>query len=130
MHYNFLRVPPSFWTLIRPALNLAALGLPIYGYTLLVSALDQVRWRPTMIGSVLTLAGFIAWVISVIPVLAEVHLEGLSRADLDLQALQPRRGGRRATSLGFNIAVLAGIGAACIVLAFVGFARRDLPANG
>ena len=61
--------PPDSGTLVQPAFNLAALGLPIYGYTLLVSALDQVRWRPTMIGSVLTLAGFIAWVISVIPVL-------------------------------------------------------------
>ena len=34
-HYNFLRVPIDFWTLVKPALNLAALGLPIYGYTLL-----------------------------------------------------------------------------------------------
>ena len=82
MHYNYLRVPPSFWTLVQPALNLAALGLPIYGYTLLVSALDQVRWRPTMIGSVLTLAGFIAWVIAMIPVLRKyswrVYLERVS----------------------------------------------------
>jgi len=37
-HYNFLRVPIEFSTLLKPALNLAALGLPIYGYTLLVSA--------------------------------------------------------------------------------------------
>ena len=82
VRYNFLRQPPAFSTLIRPALNLAALGLPIYGYTLLVSALDHVRWRPTMIGSVLTLAGFIAWVISVIPVMQKytwkVWLERIS----------------------------------------------------
>ena len=130
VHYNFLRVPPSFWTLVQPALNLAALGLPIYGYTLLVSALDQVRWRPTMIGSVLTLAGFIAWVIAMIPVLRKyswrVYLERISIFKLynPVDAVSARE------VLSFNMAVLAAIAAACIALAFVGFARRDLPANG
>ena len=51
---------PAPWAMLRPAINLAALGLPIYGYTLLASALDHVRWRATLIGSVLTLAGFVA----------------------------------------------------------------------
>ena len=68
-HYNVLRVPPSFGTLFSPAVNLAVLGMPIYGYTLVVSAVDHVRWRATMVGSILTLLGFIAWVISMIPVL-------------------------------------------------------------
>src|SRR4029077_14192112 len=71
LRYNFLREPPTAWTLLRPALNLAALGLPIYGYTLLASAMDHVRWRPTSIGSVLTLGGFIAYVVSMIPVLQD-----------------------------------------------------------
>jgi hypothetical protein len=35
-----------------------------------------------------------------------------------------------AEKLGFHIEVLAGIAATCIVLALVGFARRDLPATG
>jgi len=30
----------------------------------------------------------------------------------------------------FNLAVLAGIGAGCILLSFFAFIRRDLPANG
>ena len=130
MRYNFLRQPPAFSTLIRPAINLAALGLPIYGYTLLVSALDHVRWRSTMIGSILTLAGFIAWVISVIPVMQKytwkVWLERISIFKL----YNPVQAVAGDESLTFNIAVLAGIGAACIVLALVGFVRRDLPANG
>ena len=62
--------PPPFG-MLRPAVNLAALGLPIYGYTLLASALDYVRWRATLIGSVLTLIGFVALVISLIPILKE-----------------------------------------------------------
>jgi ABC-2 type transport system permease protein len=130
VQYNVLRQPPAFSTLIRPAINLAALGLPIYGYTLLGSALDHVRWRSTMIGSVLTLAGFIAWVISVIPVMQryswKVWLERISIFKL-YNPVEAVSGGE---SLTFNIAVLASIGAACIILAFLGFARRDLPANG
>jgi ABC-2 type transport system permease protein len=129
LNFNHLRVPPSFSTLFRPALNLAALGLPVYGYTLLVSSLDQVRWRPTMIGSVLTLLGFIAWVVSMIPVLRDyswrVWLERISIFKLynPVDAVGP------AEHLGRDLAILAGLGAAFIVLAFVGFIRRDLPAN-
>ncbi len=129
-HYNYLRVPIEFWTLLKPAINLAALGLPIYGYTLLISAVDQVRWRPTIVGSVVTLAGFIAWVVSVIPVLQKytwrVYLERVSIFKL----YNPVDDVSAAESLPFNLAVLAGIGAACILLAFIGFVRRDLPANG
>jgi ABC-2 type transport system permease protein len=130
VHYNFLRQPPTFPILFRPALNLAALGLPIYGYTLLVSAFDHVRWRPTMVGSVLTLAGFVAWVVSVIPVMQRyswrVWLERISIYKL----YNPVDAASGAESLWFNIGVLTAIGAGCIVLAFLGFARRDLPANG
>jgi ABC-2 type transport system permease protein len=130
VHFNYLRVPPSFWTLIQPALNLAALGLPIYGCTLLISAVDQVRCRPMMIGSVLTLASFIVWFIARIPVLHKyswrVYLEAISIFKLynPVDAVSARE------FLSFNLAVLAAIAAGCIVLAFVGFARRDLPANG
>lgn len=129
-YYNVLRVSPGFGILVRPAFNLAALGLPIYGYTLLASSLDQVRWRPMMIGSVLTLAGFIAWVISVIPVLQKYTWRTwLERVSI-FKLYNPVDAVSAAEHLGFNMAVLAGIGAGCIVLAFLGFIRRDLPANG
>jgi ABC-2 type transport system permease protein len=129
-HYNYLRVPIEFWTLVQPALNLAALGLPIYGYTLLVSAIDHVRWRATMIGSVLTLGGFIAWVVSVIQVLQKytwrVYLERISIFKL----YNPVDDVSTGDSLLFNLAVLAAIGAGSIVLSFLALIRRDLPANG
>jgi ABC-2 type transport system permease protein len=128
--FNVLRVPPSFWTLIHPAVGLSALGLPIYGYTLVVSAVDHVRWRATMVGSVLTLIGFIAWVVSVIPVLQKytwrVYLERISLFKL----YNPVDAVTAAESLAFNVGVLTSIGAACIALAFLGFLRRDLPTNG
>ena len=130
VQYNYLRIPPSFWTLIRPAVNLAFLGFPIYAYTLLVSSLDHVRWRPTMVGSVLTLAGFVAWVVSVVPVMQKytwkVWLERISIFKL----YNPVDAVNSAEQLGQNLAILAGIAAVCIVLAFIGFVHRDLPANG
>ena len=83
-----------------------------------------------MVGSVLTLAGFIAWVISVIPVMQKytwrVYLERISIFKL-YNPVDAVEGGE---SLSFNIGVLAAIGATCILLAFLAFNRRDLPANG
>jgi ABC-2 type transport system permease protein len=130
IRYNILREPPSFWTLAAPALNLAALGLPIYGYTLLASSLDHVRWRPTSIGSVLTLAGIIAYVVSVIPVLQDKPWRPwLERVSI-FKAYNPVELVTKGETLGFNLAILGGIGISCIVLAFFAFSVRDLPANG
>ena len=115
---------------MRPAFNLATLGLPIYGYTLLVSALDQVRWGPMMIGSVLTLGGFIAWVVSVIPVLQKYTWRTWLERISIFKLYNPVDAVTAAELLGRNIALLAAIGGGCILLAFLGFVRRDLPANG
>jgi len=130
VHYNSLRQPPDPWKMVRPAINLACLGLPIYGYTLLVSAHDHVRWRPTSIGSFLTLAGFIAFVVSLIPVIQKMSWKPwLDRISI-FKAYNPVELVTKGESFEFNVAILAGIGASCIVLAFLAFAFRDLPANG
>ncbi len=130
VRYNSLRVPPGAWTLIRPAANLAALGLPIYGYTLLASSIDNVRWRPTWIGSSLTLAGFIAYVIAMIPVFSEMWWKPwLERLSI-FRAYNPVELVAKGETFGTNLALLTGVGAPCIVLAFLIFAFRDLPANG
>jgi ABC-2 type transport system permease protein len=130
VRYNVLREPPSTWTFFRPAVNLAALGLPIFGYTLLASSVDHVWKRPMFIGSVLTLAGFIAWVVSLIPVLQSTSWRPwLERVSI-FKAYNPIEIVTKGESLQFNVAILAGIGAACISSAFVAFAVRDLPTNG
>jgi ABC-2 type transport system permease protein len=129
VRYNVFREPPDPRKLMRPALNLAALGLPIYGYTLLASALDQVRWRPTSVGSVLTLGGFIAYVVSLIPVLQNMSWRPwLERVSI-FKAYNPVELVTTGESLVFNVGILAGIGAACIALAYTAFALRDLPTN-
>ena len=130
VRYNVLLEPPTFATLVKPVLNLSALGLPIYGYTLLASALDQVRWRPTSIGSVLTLGGFIAYVISMIPVLQEMSWRPWLERISIFKAYNPVELVTTGETLQFNLAVLSGIGVSCIALAFVAFAVRDLPTNG
>lgn len=130
VRYNAFTDRPDPWKMLRPALNLACLGLPIYGYTLLASALDHVRWRATSVGSFLTLAGFIAFVVSLIPVLQDMSWKiWLERISI-FKAYNPVELVTRGESFEFNVAILAGIGASCILLAFVAFALRDLPANG
>jgi ABC-2 type transport system permease protein len=130
LHFNFLSEPPTPSILIRPALNLAALGLPIYGYTLLASALDHARWRPTSIGSVLTLGGMIAYVISMIPVFQDSTWKPwLERVSI-FKLYNPIELVADGNTFGFNLPVLAAIGTGFILLAFVAFAVRDLPTNG
>jgi len=128
--YNVLNAPPGFGALLTPALNLAALGLPIYGYTLFFSAIDHVRWRPTMFGSVLTLAGFIARVIAVIPVFKEMSWRPwVDRASI-FRLYNPVDAVTTRELYAFDVAMLCGLGAAFIALAYIIFAFRDLPANG
>lgn len=130
LRYNTFREPPDPWVLVRPAVNLAALGLPIYGYTLLASALDQVRWRPISFGSVLTLGGFIAYYVAMIPVLRNMGWKPWLERISIFKAYNPVELVTTGESLAFNVAILSGIGAACILLAFVAFSLRDLPTNG
>ena len=130
VHYNVLRERPAPWSMLRPAINLAALGLPIYGYTLLASALDHVRWRATLIGSVLTVAGFVALVVSLIPILQTMSWEPWVERISIFKAYNPIQAVTGGDTYHLHLAILAGIGAAGIMLAFLAFAVRDLPANG
>jgi len=130
VRYNALRVVPVAGSLIRPAVNLAALGLPIYGYTLLASSMDHVRWRSTWIGSCLTLAGLIANVIALQPVFADEWWKPWLQRFSIFAAYNPVEVVTKGETLAPNLAILAGIGAPCIILAFVVFAWRDIPANG
>jgi ABC-2 type transport system permease protein len=124
--YNPIQDPPSLALLLKPSANLAALGLSIYGYTLLCSTLDSVRWRPTLIASVVTLAGFIANVVANLPTLEDWKwLEKLSI----FKAFDPVEVVTKGQTLAFNLAILSGLGVAGVVLAFLAFSVRDLPSN-
>jgi ABC-2 type transport system permease protein len=130
VRYNILREPPTPGTFLPPAVNLGALGLPIYGYTLFFSSIDHVRWRPMSVGSVQTLAGVIAFIASLVPQLQKVSWKPwLDRVSI-FKAYNPVELVTKGETLGTNLAILGGIGISCIVVSFIAFAVRDLPANG
>jgi ABC-2 type transport system permease protein len=122
--------PPSVAALARPALNLAALGMVIYAYTILCSACDSVRWRPVMIGSVITLASFVVFVVVNLPVLADWSWKPLLQHMTIFRAYNPVDAVGKATHLAFNVCLLLGLSAGAIVPAFLAFQWRDLPASG
>ena len=124
--YNTLNDYPSAWRLCQPGLNLLAFGLAIYGYTLWCSTMDLVRWRPNLIASIATLAGFIAKVLSEIPSLEDYKwLEHLSI----FKAYNPTEVITRGETLAFNAGILGLVGGIGLVLGFACFLRRDLPAG-
>jgi ABC-2 type transport system permease protein len=130
VHYNVLRVRPAKWEMLYPAINLAALGLPIYGYSLLASAVDYVRWRAIMLASVLTLVGYIALIISLIPVLQSQPWEPYVEKISIFKAYNPVQAVSGGDTYQLHLAILVSIGTTCILAAFAAFAVRDLPANG
>jgi hypothetical protein len=111
-------------TLLRPATMLVTLGLAVYGYTLPLSALDSVRWRPGALAAAATLGGLIA--MSVAPQFEGYDwLEKLSVFD----AYAPVTVALKGEPLTFNSLVLLGVFVAGAVPAFWIFCRRDLPTN-
>jgi ABC-2 type transport system permease protein len=124
-HYNTLIEPATASTLTKPAMNLIAFGWAIFGYTFVLSTLDFYRWRPNLIGSVVTLAGFIALVLSDFPQLDMKWLEKVSI----FKAYDPVEAVTKGQNLGFNTGLLTLIGGIGVVLGFLIFSRRDLPAG-
>lgn len=128
-YYNVLKSPPTFGLLMKPAFNLAALTFPMYGYTLLFSSMDIVRWRAATAGSALTLAGFIARVIALIPVFKESWWRPWAEHASLFTLYDPVDAAVGRGHWGQDVSILLGLGAAFITLAFLAFAYRDLPAN-
>jgi ABC-2 type transport system permease protein len=125
-HWYPVETPPTWASLLRPAVNMAALGFAVYGYTLLLSAIDSVRWRPNLIASVLTLGGYVALVIANVPVLEDWRWLG----NLSIfKAYDPVSAAVTGEHLVRHTGILAGIGLGGVVLGFLGFLWRDLPAN-
>jgi len=120
--------PPTFLIWARPWSNLVALGLAIFGYTLLASTYDIFRWRATMTGSVLTILAVILLAIANFEVLAR-YRKAIEAASI-FKRYHPSSAALTGKGLGFNLGVLGMIAAACILLGFAIFCRRDLPASG
>jgi ABC-2 type transport system permease protein len=119
-----LKAPPSFWTLLKPATMVVTLGMAVYGYTLPFSALDVVRWRPTLAGAGITLTGLIAMTVS-------RQYEGYEWLDnlsvFNLYA--PVTVAMKGAPLAYNASVLLGVFATGAAASYWLFSRRDLPSN-
>jgi ABC-2 type transport system permease protein len=126
-HYNTLREPPTLLTLSKPALNLVALGWAIYGYTFMISTMDLVRWRPILIASVATLAGYMAHIVANTPLVSEDY-KWIDRLSI-FRACRLIEVATTGETLVFNVSILGAIGLAGIVIGFIAFSRRDLPAG-
>ncbi|MFO0907807.1 MAG: ABC transporter permease subunit [Isosphaeraceae bacterium] len=120
-----LKSPPSLLTLTRPSIIVISLGMAIYGYTLPFSAIDVVRWRPSLLSSAITLAGLVA--LSIAPQFPDYQklLENLSV----FQLYAPVTVALKVDPLAFNVAVLLLIFAIGLGVSYALFARRDLPSN-
>lgn len=124
--YNHVSDPPSAMALIKPAANLALVGVAIYGYALLCSSWDVVRWRPNLVASALTIAGYAAGVASTFPTLSD--WEWIGRFSV-FKAFDPVEVAVTGETFLRHAAGLGAVGVTGIVLAFVLFQSRDLPAN-
>jgi beta-exotoxin I transport system permease protein len=124
--YNSLESPPSLLSLSRPAFNLMALTWAIYGYAFMLSSGDIVRWRPTMIASIATLGMYVATVIASLPPFED--WKWLEKFTI-FTAYDPVEAIMKGESLAFNGGILLGIGSAGLVLGYLVFLRRDLPAG-
>jgi ABC-2 type transport system permease protein len=120
-----LKSPPGLRTLLRPAAMLVSLGLSVYGYTVPFSAVDVVRWRPTLAAATVTLGGLIS--MSVAP-FYETYEDLLKRLSV-FQAYAPVTVALKGEPLAYNATVLLAVFAAGLVVAYAAFLRRDIPSN-
>jgi ABC-2 type transport system permease protein len=121
-----LEAPPPWLSVLRPILNLDLLGVSVLGYTVMLSAVDSVRWRPTLISSGLTLVQFGALAVANQP--DWDSWRWLNHVTI-FSAFQPIEAAVVGEALFFNGALLGGIGLAGVVLGWIAFQYRDLPAN-
>jgi len=124
--YNYLESPPGVFTLSKPAFNLAALGLAVFAYTLMISAASSARWRPNLISSVVTLGGFIILVIAYMPSMD--HWRWIERLSI-FRAYTPVEVVSKGESLLYNTGLLGLIAVSCTLLGYLVFRSRDLPAS-
>jgi ABC-2 type transport system permease protein len=124
--YNHVEDPPTAMALIKPAVNLAMVGLAVYGYSLLCGSWDVVRWRPNLIAAAVTVAGYAAGVASTFPTLSDWAWIGRFSV---FKAFDPVEVAVTGDSFARHAAGLGATAAIGIVLAFALFQRRDLPSN-
>ena len=118
---------PSLYVWARPWANFVALGFAVFGYTLVASSWDVVRWRATTFGACVTVLSGLTQVLANLEVL-KPYRRYIENASV-FKRYDPLRAAATGEGLGFDLGVLCAVGAVCTVVAFVVFSRRDLPSS-
>ncbi len=129
-NFNHVDNPPTIRVLFWPAWNLALLGAAILGFTIAASAADRVRWRATLLGTVVTTGGFAAWLIANLRELAESPLRPWLKKIALFELFNPVDAVGKGEFLTSNVTFLSGLALGGVVVAFLAFLWRDLPASG
>ena len=124
---NRVSAPPTLLGVLRPAFNLALVGWAVFGYSVMLSSVDLVRWRPNLLAAALTIGQFIALAIANQPDWDEY--KWLNNVTV-LSAFYPVEAAVKGALLAKNAAILGGVGLAGTVLGYLAFQSRDLPAGG
>jgi ABC-2 type transport system permease protein len=125
--FNTLDEPARFWAVTRPALNLVAVGMAVFGYSVFFSSMDLVRWRPMLAASTITLAQFLIYAIANQPDWEQWRW--LNKTTV-FGAFYPIEAAARGAQLARHFGILFAVFAIGTILGFVIFQRRDLPAGG
>ncbi len=125
--FNAVQTATDPAKMVFPAFNLFTLGLAIYGFTVVVSSIDIVRWKATLVGSVITLGSYILHVVVNLPQMDE--WQGLDKLSI-FRAYYPVSA---YTQSGWhyqaNTGILTGIWLVGLVVGLFAFSYRDLPCN-
>jgi ABC-2 type transport system permease protein len=125
--YYAIENAPGLVPMLRPGLNLLTLGASVFGYTIVLSSFDVVRWRANLIGSALTIGGLIGYLVANSEEMKDDWgwLEWLTV----FKGYAPVEAAVKGEELAANAGALGGVALAGIVLAYLCFQGRDLPTN-
>jgi ABC-2 type transport system permease protein len=125
--FNRLDEPARFWSVVRPTINLVALGMAIFGYSVFFSAVDSVRWRPMLLATTITLAQFIALALANQPDWEEWKWLNSVTA---FAAFYPIESAVKGEMLARNVGILVGVFGVGTVAGYIAFLRRDFRPAG
>ena len=118
---------PAISVWFRPWTNFVALGFAIFGYTLLASSVEVVRWRAMTFGAVVTIVSGIAQAIAGLEVL-KPYRKYIENASV-FKRYNPVRVATTGEDFGFDVGILFAVGGICVLMGLIFFSRRDLPSS-
>jgi ABC-2 type transport system permease protein len=127
--FHSVDMHPRLVALARPAINVVAMGLAMFGITLALSAWDLVRWRPTMIASILTIAQLVGYAVANQPDTPDDSWYKVPGKFSIFSTFYPIESFVKGEYLPRHVAILTGVFIFASLVAIVRFNSRDLPAN-